>query len=130
MNMQVHCNDLYNLNETNTELFNEHKKWYKDFKANSVGDLIDKQQDMIDSYKKAVDNSTMEINDLKDELQSARDVGKDSIAEIRDLQSLLRQVNNLIAYSKEEIDALRLENTNLKAVINKEATTENMIGQL
>lgn len=71
MNMQVYCNDLYDLNETNTELFNEHKQWYKDFKAMSVGDLIDKQQDMLDSYRKAVDNSTMEITDLKHELEVA-----------------------------------------------------------
>ena len=72
MNMQVYCNDLYDLNETNTELFNEHKKWYKDFKAMSIGDLIDKQQDMIDSYRKAVDNSTQEIGDLKAELEGVK----------------------------------------------------------
>lgn len=107
--MQVYCNDLYDLNETNTELFNEHKEWYNDFKATSVGDLIDKQQDMIDSYRKAVDNSTQEIGDL---------------------QVLVRQGNKVIEAAKEEIDALRLQITSLKAVINKEATTENMIGQL
>ena len=72
MNNIIYCNDLYDLNETNTELFNEHNKWYKDFKAMSVGDLIDKQQDMLDSYKKAVDNSTQEIADLKSELEGLK----------------------------------------------------------
>lgn len=72
MNMQVYCNDLYDLNETNTELFDEHKQWYKDYKAMSIGDLIDKQQDMIDSYRKTVDNSTMEIADLKAELEGVK----------------------------------------------------------
>lgn len=68
----IYCNDLYDLNETNTEFYNEHKKWYKDFKAASVGDLLDKQQDMLDSYRKAVDNSTMEIADLKAELEGVK----------------------------------------------------------
>jgi len=79
MNMQVYCNDLYDLNTENTQLYDEHKKWYNEFKASSVGDLLDKQQDMIDSYKRAVDNSTMEIADLKAELKAALKVVDSSI---------------------------------------------------
>lgn len=77
MNMQVYCNDLYDLNTENTQLYDEHKKWYNEFKASSIGDLLDKQQDMIDSYKRAVDNSTMEIADLKDELARVRKESND-----------------------------------------------------
>ena len=72
MNMRIYCNDLYDLNSENTQMYDEHKKWYNDFKATSVGDLIDKQQDMIDSYKRAVNNSTAEIADLKSELEAVR----------------------------------------------------------
>lgn len=72
MNIQVYCNDLYDLNSENTQMYEEHKKWYNEFKAMSVGDLIDKQQDMIDSYKRAVNNSTAEIADLKSELEALR----------------------------------------------------------
>lgn len=70
--MQVYCNDLYDLNETNTTLYDEHAIWYIDFKAASVGDLLDRQQDMITSYKKAIDNSTEELESLKCELANLK----------------------------------------------------------
>lgn len=73
MNLQqTYCNDLYNLIDgDNTGLYNEHKRWYNEFKARSVGDLLDKQQAMINSYKRALDNSTQEIADLKNKLEVA-----------------------------------------------------------
>jgi len=59
--------DLYDLNSSNIKLYDEHQKWYDEYKAASVGDLIDRQADIIDRYERAMDHSTTEINELKDE---------------------------------------------------------------
>lgn len=66
-----YCGDLYDLNSTNTKLYEEHKKWYDEYKASSIGDLLDRMHDMVDSYKKAVDNSSNDIEDLKEKLKEA-----------------------------------------------------------
>lgn len=109
--MQVYCNDLYDLNTENTKLYNEHEKWYNEFKAMSIGDLIDKQQDMIDSYRKAVDTSTQEISDLKFELNLVRNTEETFVAKITDLKATI------------ELLTLKIK----EAKVDK---SENMIGQL
>jgi hypothetical protein len=77
-----YCGDLYDLNSTNTKLCGEHQKWYDEYRAASIGDLLDRMQDMVDSYRKVVDRSTEEINTLKDELKEVNQLSDERLVTI------------------------------------------------
>ena len=45
------CSDIYELNSSNTTFTYEHDLLYREYAATSIGDLIDKMQDRIDSLE-------------------------------------------------------------------------------
>ena len=45
------CDDIYGLNSSNTTFTYEHDSLYREYAATSIGDLIDKMQDRIDSLE-------------------------------------------------------------------------------
>lgn len=67
-----YCGDLYDLNSTNTKLYDEHQKWYDEYKAVSIGDLLDRMHDIIDRYEKAMDNSSDEVKRLEEKVEELR----------------------------------------------------------
>ena len=48
---KVWCSDIYDLNSSNTTLSYEHDPLYRKYAATSIGDLIDKMQDHIDTLQ-------------------------------------------------------------------------------
>jgi len=109
-----HCGDLYDLNSTNTKLYDEHQKWYDEYKAASVGDLIDRQADIIDRYERAMDHSTTEINELKDEKVTNEKIIVDYVGAIKKLQE------ELIQYKKGQ----PVEITQVEVFDSQQATIE------
>ena len=49
------CSDIYGLNSSNTTFTYEHDLLYREYAATSIGDLIDKMQDHIDTLQRKLD---------------------------------------------------------------------------
>ena len=49
------CSDIYELNSSNTTFTYEHDSLYWEYAATSIGDLIDKMQDHIDTLQGKLD---------------------------------------------------------------------------
>ena len=49
------CDDIYGLNSSNTTFTYEHDSLYREYAATSIGDLIDKMQDHIDTLQRKLD---------------------------------------------------------------------------
>ena len=60
MRNKVWCTDIYDLNSSNTSFTYEHDTLYREYAATSIGDLIDKMQDRIDTLQGKLD----EINKI------------------------------------------------------------------
>ena len=56
------CSDIYDLNSSNTTFTYEHDSLYREYAATSIGDLIDKMQDRINTLESKLD----EIKDILD----------------------------------------------------------------
>ena len=69
-----YCGDLYDLNSTNTKLYDEHQRWYNKYKAASIGSLLDNMQSIIERYERAMDNSSDELKELKDKVAALETV--------------------------------------------------------
>ena len=62
MTNKVWCSDIYDLNSSNTTFTYEHDSLYREYAATSIGDLIDKMQDRINTLESKLD----EIKDILD----------------------------------------------------------------
>ena len=49
------CSDMYELNSSNTTFTYDHDLLYREYAATSIGDLIDKMQDHIDTSQRKLD---------------------------------------------------------------------------
>jgi len=52
---KVWCSDIYDLNSSNTTLSYDHDNLYREYAATSIGDLIDRMQDRIDTLERKLD---------------------------------------------------------------------------
>ena len=52
---KVWCSDIYDLNSSNTTLSYDHDLLYREYAATSIGDLIDRMQDRIDTLERKLD---------------------------------------------------------------------------
>jgi len=63
MKNKVWCSDIYDLNSSNTTLSYDHDTLYRAYAATSIGDLIDRMEDRINTLESKLD----EIKDILDE---------------------------------------------------------------
>jgi septal ring factor EnvC (AmiA/AmiB activator) len=67
-----HYGDLYGITLQNTNLHEDHIKLYEKYKAASIGDLLDKMQLMLERYERAIDNSSTDLVNLEDTINSLK----------------------------------------------------------
>ena len=70
MTNKVWCDDIYELNFSNTTFTYEHDPLYRKYAATSIGDLIDKMQDNVEqltSDNKALEDQMLIANKARED---------------------------------------------------------------
>jgi hypothetical protein len=93
MNKFDYYDDLYGITLQNTNLCEEHRKLYEKYRATSIGDLLDSMQNIINRYERAMDHSTTEINELKDEKATNEKIIAEQEVTIANLRLISGELN-------------------------------------